>query len=77
MSAALDIIKYFYLWSLLASRQQMREEILATTTSHVAAFADALDAVAAQGVAAVLGSTQAVKAANDERGLFPIVLPLM
>jgi len=60
-----------------AARQQMREEILATTTSHVAAFADALDAVAEQGVAAVLGSAQAVKAANDERGLFPIVLPLM
>lgn len=60
-----------------AMRQQMREEILGTTTAHVAAFAEALDAVAVQGVPAVLGSAQAVQDANDKGGLFPAVLPLM
>jgi Zn-dependent M16 (insulinase) family peptidase len=59
------------------SRQSMRQEILGTTTADVAAFADALEEVARHGLAAVLGSPQAIKQANEERGLFPAVIPLM
>ena len=60
-----------------ASRQQMRDEILATTPAHVRAFADILDAVRDSGVAAVLGAAQAVSQAHAERGLFPHVVTLM
>jgi len=60
-----------------ASRQQMRDEILATTPAHVRAFADALDAVRDYGAVAALGAAQAVGQAHAERGLFPRVLTLM
>ena len=60
-----------------ASRQQMRDEILATTPAHVRAFADSLDAMRDSGAVAVMGAAQAVEQANDERGLFPSVLTLM
>ncbi|MCX5899235.1 MAG: hypothetical protein NTX06_00620 [Proteobacteria bacterium] len=60
-----------------ASRQQMRDEILAATPAHVRAFADSLDAVRDSGAVAVLGAAQAVGQANEERGLFPSVLTLM
>ncbi|WP_129633394.1 insulinase family protein [Candidatus Oscillochloris fontis] len=50
-----------------AYRQQLREEILDTTIADLHAFADAVDAVREQGIITVVGSADAVAAANQER----------
>ena len=55
----------------------MREEILATTPAHVAAFADILDAVRDHGEVVALGAAQAVGQAHAERRLFPRIVTLM
>jgi Zn-dependent M16 (insulinase) family peptidase len=49
------------------ARQRMREEILSTTAADIRNFADAMAEVAAHGRVVVLGSEQAVEAANAER----------
>ena len=49
------------------SRQRMREEILSTTAADIRKFAEAMAAVAAHGRIVVLGSEQAIEAANAER----------
>jgi Zn-dependent M16 (insulinase) family peptidase len=49
------------------ARQRMREEILSTTTADIRNFTDALAHVAAHGLVVVLGSEQAIEAANAER----------
>jgi Zn-dependent M16 (insulinase) family peptidase len=49
------------------ARQHMREEILSTTTADIRNFADAVAHVAAHGHVVVLGSEQAIEAANAER----------
>ncbi|NNJ11205.1 peptidase M16 [Chloroflexales bacterium ZM16-3] len=48
-------------------RQGLREEILDATEADLKAFADAVDAVRDQGVIAVVGSAEAVEAANKDR----------
>jgi Zn-dependent M16 (insulinase) family peptidase len=50
-----------------AARQVMRDEILSTTAAEVRDFADVLAQVAASGRIVVLGSDQAVAAANAQR----------
>jgi hypothetical protein len=50
-----------------AARQRMRDEILSTTAGDIRGFADALAQVAAHGRVVVLGSEQAIAAANAER----------
>ena len=50
-----------------AARQKMREEILATTAADIRNFGDAMAQVAAKGRIVVLGSEQAIEAANKER----------
>jgi hypothetical protein len=45
----------------------MREEILATSSADFLAFADALEQVADRGLVVVLGSQDAIEAANAER----------
>jgi presequence protease len=45
----------------------MREEILLTTAADIRTFADAMADVAAHGHVVVLGSEQAIEAANAER----------
>jgi presequence protease len=49
-------------------RQRRRDEILACSATDVAAFSDALAAVAEQGRVVVLGSEAAVEAAGRDRG---------
>jgi Zn-dependent M16 (insulinase) family peptidase len=49
------------------ARQQMREEVLATTAADIRHFADAMSEVAARGRIVVLGSEQAIATANTER----------
>jgi Zn-dependent M16 (insulinase) family peptidase len=49
------------------ARQRMREEILSTTAADLRNFADAMADVAARGRVVVLGSEQAIDAANAER----------
>jgi Zn-dependent M16 (insulinase) family peptidase len=49
------------------ARQRMREEILSTTAADIRNFADAMADVAARGRVVVLGSEQAIDAANAER----------
>jgi presequence protease len=49
------------------ARQRMRDEILATTAADIRNFADAMAGVAAHGRVVVLGSAQAIEAANTER----------
>jgi Zn-dependent M16 (insulinase) family peptidase len=49
------------------ARQRMREEILSTTAADIRNFADAMAEVAAHGRVFVLGSEQAIEAANAER----------
>lgn len=49
------------------ARQRMREEILSTTAADIRNFADAMVDVAAHGRVVVLGSEQAIEAANAER----------
>jgi Zn-dependent M16 (insulinase) family peptidase len=51
-------------------RQQLRDEVLSTTPAHFRAFADVLDAVAAQGRVVVMGAQEALERANTERGDF-------
>ena len=60
------------------ARQRIREEILSTTAADIRGFADAMAAVAARGRVVVLGSEQAIEAANAERpGLLAAVSRLM
>jgi Zn-dependent M16 (insulinase) family peptidase len=49
------------------ARQRMREEIHLTTAADIRTFADAMADVAAHGHVVVLGSEQAIEAANAER----------
>jgi Zn-dependent M16 (insulinase) family peptidase len=58
-------------------RQRMREEILSTTAGDIMNFADALTEVAAHGRVVVLGSEQAIEAANAERQGFLSVSRVM
>jgi Zn-dependent M16 (insulinase) family peptidase len=51
-----------------AQRQQMRDELLATTKDAFRAFSDVLEQVSAQGHVVVMGSQEAVEKANEERG---------
>lgn len=51
-------------------RQQTREQVLGTTAADFRAFADVLDAVAAQGRVVVLGAQEALAKANEARGDF-------
>jgi hypothetical protein len=48
------------------ARQRMREEIISTTAADIRKFADAMANVAAHGRVIVLGSEQAIEAANSE-----------
>src|SRR5215813_873949 len=50
-----------------AARQRMREEVLSTTAADIRNFGDAMAQVAAKGRVVVLGSEQAIEAANAER----------
>ncbi|MCX6044703.1 MAG: peptidase M16, partial [Chloroflexi bacterium] len=50
-----------------ADRQQTRDEILSTSARDFKAFADVLDAVKEQGRVVVMGSQEALEAANAER----------
>ncbi len=50
-----------------AARQRMREEVLSTTAADIRTFGDAMAQVAAKGRVVVLGSEQAIEAANAER----------
>jgi presequence protease len=59
------------------ARQRVREEILSTTTGDIRNFADALAQVAAHGRVVVLGSEQAIEAANAERQGFLSVSRVM
>ena len=54
-------------------RQQIRDQVLATTTADFKALADALDQVNRFGTVAVLGSADAISAANQERDNFMAV----
>jgi len=49
-------------------RQRLRDEILSTGVGDFRAFADVLDGVARHGIVAILGSEQAIAAANKELG---------
>jgi hypothetical protein len=59
------------------ARQKMREDVLATTAKDVRNFADAMAQVAAHGRVVVLGSEQAIEAANAERQGFLSVSRVM
>jgi Zn-dependent M16 (insulinase) family peptidase len=59
------------------ARQRMREEVLSTTPGDIRSFADALAQLAAQGRVVVLGSEQAIEAANAERQSFLSVSKVM
>ena len=48
-----------------ADRQRWRDEVLATTATDFAAFADRLDTVAASGSVAVVASQEKLVAANE------------
>jgi hypothetical protein len=50
-------------------RQKLRDEVLATTAADIKAFAAVLDVVKKDGEVVVLGSEQAIAAANAERQL--------
>lgn len=52
------------------SRQKTRDEVLGTTAADFRAFADVLDAVRREGHVVVLGSNEAMAAANAARGDF-------
>ena len=57
-----------------AFRQQMREEILATTPADFKAFADVLDQVKTHGRVAVLGSEAVINQVNSQNGgMFEVV----
>ena len=49
-------------------RQQMRDEVLATTAQDFRRFADALESIRARGLVVVMGSPDAIRNANAERG---------
>lgn len=49
-----------------AERQQYRDQVLSTSAADFKTFADALDQVRRQGLVAVLGSAEAIEAANAE-----------
>jgi Zn-dependent M16 (insulinase) family peptidase len=49
------------------ARQKVREEVLSTTITDLRGFADAMATVAADGRLVVLGSEQAIEAANAQR----------
>jgi presequence protease len=49
-----------------AGRQRIRDEVLSTTPAHFKAFADVLSAVQAHGQVVILGSKEALEAANPE-----------
>jgi len=49
-------------------RQRTRDQVLATTVDDFKAFADVLDAAAAQGDVVVLGSAKAIKSAVEAEG---------
>ncbi|MCB9161588.1 MAG: insulinase family protein [Caldilineaceae bacterium] len=51
-----------------AERQQTRDDILSTTQAHIRAFADVLEAFNAQANVVVMGSGDALRAANQEAG---------
>ncbi len=51
-----------------ADRQATRDQVLGTTAAHFRAFAEVLDAVAAQGRVVALGSQEALAAANQAQG---------
>lgn len=53
-----------------AIRQEKREEILSTTTAHFREFADMLDLVRDHGNVVVLGSEEAIAAANEQKPNF-------
>jgi Zn-dependent M16 (insulinase) family peptidase len=59
------------------TRQRVREEILSTSAADIRNFADALAQVAAHGRVVVLGSEQAIEAANAERQGFLSVSKVM
>ncbi len=48
-------------------RQQLREEVFSTTTTHFKAFAEALDTVKEEGLVKVLGSESAIQGAQTDR----------
>jgi Zn-dependent M16 (insulinase) family peptidase len=48
-------------------RQQLRDELLNTSQADFQALADSLDAVSRSGLVAVLGSSEAIQAANTAR----------
>ncbi|MCL4504843.1 MAG: insulinase family protein [Chloroflexi bacterium] len=50
-------------------RQRLRDEVLATTAADIRAFADVLELLKQNGQVVVLGSEQAINAANTERPL--------
>ena len=50
-----------------AMRQQLRDEVLATTPEHFKQFADVLDRLSAKGLVVVMGSQDAIEAANAAR----------
>jgi Zn-dependent M16 (insulinase) family peptidase len=49
-------------------RQRRREEVLSTTLAEFRAFAELLDRVKEQGSVVVMGSQEAIEAANNKRG---------
>ena len=58
-------------------RQRLRDEVLATTVADVRSFAGLLDEVARAGSVAVLGSAQAIAAANDSLDPQLVVTPVL
>jgi Zn-dependent M16 (insulinase) family peptidase len=64
---AFDSMQRYLIGDADEARQRMREEILWTTAADIRNFADAMADVAAHGQVIVLGSEQAIEAANAER----------
>jgi len=58
-------------------RQQIRDQVLATTTEDFKALADVLDQVKQSGSVAVLGSAEAISAANQEQNHFLTVRTIL
>ena len=58
-------------------RERLRDEVLATTVADVRSFAGLLDEVARAGSVAVLGSAQAIAAANDSLDPQLVVTPVL
>jgi pre-sequence protease. Metallo peptidase. MEROPS family M16C len=53
-----------------AYRQQVRDEVLSTTPADFRTFADVLDMLRENAALVVMGSEDAITAANQERALF-------